>query len=58
MFVGFSKEHFLDINCFYKNGIQYINQRRLKDVYFVFNEIRNVIIIYYFKKNKDVALAK
>lgn len=53
--MGFQKNVFMDINHFFKNGIQYINQRRLKDVYFVYNELRNVIIIYSFESDKGVA---
>ena len=53
--MGFQKNVFMDINHFFKNGIQYINQRRLNDVYFVYNEARNVIIIYFFENNTEVA---
>lgn len=53
--LGFQKNVFMDINHFFKNGIQYINQRRLNDVYFVHNEVRNVIIIYFFENNTEVA---
>ena len=53
--MGFQKNVFMDINHFFKNGIQYINQRRLKDVYFVYNELKNVIIIYSFESVKGVA---
>jgi hypothetical protein len=53
--MGFQKNVFMDINHFFKNGIQYINQRRLNDVYFVYNEVRNVIIIYFFENSTEVA---
>ena len=53
--MGFQKNVFMDINHFFKNGIQYINQRRLNDVYFVYNGVRNVIIIYFFENNTEVA---
>lgn len=53
--MGFQKNVFMDINHFFKNGIQYINQRRLNDVYFVCNKVRNVIIISSFENDKDVA---
>jgi hypothetical protein len=53
--MGFRKNVFMDINHFFKNGIQYINQRRLNDVYFVYNERRNVIIFYSFENDKGVA---
>ena len=52
---GFQKNVFMDIKHFNINGIQYVNLRRLKDVYFVYNPIRNVIIIYYFVNEKEVA---
>jgi hypothetical protein len=53
--LGFQKNVFMDIKHFNINGIQYVNLRRLKDVYFVYNPIRNVIIIYYFDNKKEVA---
>lgn len=53
--LGFQKNVFMDIKHFYRNGIQYVNLRRLKDVYFVYNPIRNVIIIYFFNNEKEVA---
>ena len=53
--LGFQKNVFMDIKHFYRNGIQYVNLRRLKDVYFVYNPIRNVIIIYFFDNEKEVA---
>ncbi len=52
--LGFQKNVFMDIKHFYRNGIQYVNLRRLKDVYFVYNQVRNVIIIYFFDNEKDV----
>jgi hypothetical protein len=53
--LGFQKNVFMDIKHFNINGIQYVNLRRLKDVYFVYNPIRNVIIIYFFDNEKEVA---
>lgn len=53
--LGFQTNVFMDFNNFSIGGKQYINLRRLKDVYFVYNEERNVIIIYFFQKNKEVA---
>ena len=53
--LGFQTNVFMDFNNFFIGGKQYINLRRLKDVYFVYNEVRNVIIIYFFENNKEVA---
>ena len=53
--LGFQTNVFMDLNNFSIGGKQYINLRRLKDVYFVYNEERNVIIIYFFEDYKDVA---
>ncbi len=53
--LGFQKNVFMDLKHFYRNGIQYVNLRRLKDIYFVYNQVRNVIIIYYFDNEKKVA---
>ena len=53
--LGFQTNVFMDLNNFSIGGKQYINLRRLKDVYFVYDEERNVIIIYFFEDYKDVA---
>ena len=53
--VGFQTNVFMDLNNFSIGGKQYINLRRLKDVYFVYDEERNVIIIYFFEDYNDVA---
>lgn len=53
--LGFQTNVFMDFSNFSIGGKQYINLRRLKDVYFVYNEVRNVIIIYFFENNKEVA---
>lgn len=53
--LGFQTNVFMDFNNFFIGGKQYKNLRRLKDVYFVYNEVRNVIIIYFFENNKEVA---
>jgi hypothetical protein len=53
--LGFQSNVFMDLINFSIGGKQYINLRRLKDVYFVYNEERNVIIIYFLEHYKDVA---
>jgi hypothetical protein len=53
--LGFQTNVFMDFNNFTIGRKQYINLRRLKDVYFVYNEVRNVIIIYFFENKKEVA---
>ena len=53
--LGFQTNVFMDFKNFSIGGKQYINLRRLKDVYFVYNELRNVIIIYFFENNLEVA---
>jgi hypothetical protein len=53
--LGFQTNVFMDFSNFSIGGKQYINLRRLKDVYFVYDEVRNVIIIYFFENNKEVA---
>ena len=53
--LGFQTNVFMDFSNFSIGRKQYINLRRLKDVYFVYNEVRNVIIIYFFENNKEVA---
>ena len=53
--LGFQTNVFMDFKNFSIGGKQYINLRRLKDVYFVYDEVKNVIIIYFFENTKKVA---
>lgn len=53
--LGFQTNVFMDFKNFSIGGKQYNNLRRLKDVYFVYDKVRNAIIIYFFGDTKKVA---